>query len=58
MSEDAQKTLNRYRELYDEFQEHIKEEFGKEPLELSDNCLLIIALEEAIAYMKLMLQGR
>lgn len=58
MSEDAQKTLNRYRELYNEFQERIKEDLGKEPVELSDNCLLIIALEEAITYMKLTLQER
>lgn len=56
LSEDAQKTLNRYRELYNQFQERIKEDLGKEPVELSDNCLLIIALEEAITYMQLTLK--
>ena len=50
MSEDAKKLLNRYRELYDEWQDQI----GNKK-ELSDNCLLTIALDEAIAYMHLKL---
>lgn len=55
MSEDVQKLLNRYRELYNEWQNGIKEEFNKEPINLSDDCLLTIALDEAIAYMHLKL---
>lgn len=51
LPEDVQKLLNRYRELYNEWQEQVKEELGEEPKELSDECLLTIALDEAIAYM-------
>lgn len=50
MSEDVQKLLNRYRELYDEWQNNIKEEFNKEPLDLSDECLLTIALDAKFYY--------
>lgn len=49
--EEVQKLLNRYRELYNEWQEQAKEDIGAEPKELSDECLLTIALDEAIAYM-------
>ena len=53
--EEVQKLLNRYRELYNEWQEQAKEDFGTEPKELSDECLMTIALDEAIAYMHLKL---
>lgn len=56
LPEEIQKLLNRYRELFDEWQERIKEAFGNEPKELSDNCLLSIALDEAIAYMHIKLE--
>lgn len=50
MSEDASKLLDRYRELYDEWQNQINDK-----KDLSDECLLMIALDEAIAYMHLKL---
>nr|DAL01786.1 MAG TPA: hypothetical protein [Caudoviricetes sp.] len=50
MSEDAQKLLDRYRELYNEWQSQINDKKN-----LSDECLLMIALDEAIAYMHLKL---
>lgn len=55
--EEVQKLLNRYRELYNEWQEQAKEDFGTEPQELSDECLMAIALDEAIAYMHLKLKA-
>lgn len=46
LSEDAKKLLDRYRELYDEWQEQ-----ANDKKDLNDECLLMIALDEAIAYM-------
>ncbi len=56
LTQDAQVLLDRYRELYNEWQNGIKEGLDKEPITLSDECLLTIALDEAIAYMHLKLK--
>lgn len=51
LSEEAKKLLDRYRELYDKWQEQ-----AGDKIELSDECLLTIALDEAIAYMHIKLE--
>lgn len=46
---DVKKLLNRYRELYDEEQQYNEEHYNIPFKQLSDNVLLMIALDEAIA---------
>lgn len=54
---DIQKLLSRYRELYDE-EQHYNEEHYKYPFkQLSDEVLLMIALDEAIATEKMLTEG-
>lgn len=55
LPEQIQKQLNRYREIYDEWQQYIQERYNAPFLELSDNTLLMIALDEAIAAMHLLM---
>ncbi len=55
LTQDVQTLLNRYRELYNEWQNSIKEEFG-EPINLSDECLLALAVDEAIVQMQFRLK--
>lgn len=55
MSVDVQRKLNRYRELYNKWQNARKAQYNEEPIELSNDCLLMQALDEAIAYMHLKL---
>lgn len=50
LSEDAKSLLDRYRELHDEWKDRIGNN-----TELSDECLLTIALRDSIAYMKIVL---
>lgn len=55
LPEQIQKQLNRYREIYDEWQQYIQERYNAPFLELLDNTLLMIALDEAIAAMHLLM---
>ena len=53
--EQIQIQLNRYREIYEEWQQYMQERFNAPFLEASDNALLLIALDEAIASMHLLM---
>lgn len=55
MSVDVQRKLNRYRELYNKWQNARKAQYNEEPIELSNDCLLMQALDEAIATMLVLL---
>lgn len=55
MSVDVQRKLDRYRELYNKWQNRRKEQHNEEPIELSNDCLLLQALDEAIATMLVLL---
>lgn len=55
MSVDVQIKLDRYRELYNKWQNRRKEQYNEELVELSNDCLLMQALDEAIATMLVLL---
>lgn len=57
MSEQGQKLLNRFRELYDEEQRYNEENYGIPFKELADDVLLAIALDEAIIAMNIRKRG-
>ena len=55
LPEHIQKHLDRYREIYNEWQHYMEEKYNETFVDLSDNALLMIALDESIGAMHLLM---